>query len=262
MLIAATPVETFMAVANATAALVGKAPPYVSYRVSGTLHVLKGDAAIDRRVVVRTIDGDAVIHDEKGRTELKPPFPAPPNFDALSEFRMSGYVSAQFGKPGQAMTRDIDLRVANVRPLTYRTDSPSHADVVVRSLHDYTVEAVDDEPGPEKHLRLAPRPAYYPSHTYWLHDVWYDPATMIATRVLLKGNDDFTLDARYATVDGQWLLRTLDVAKILRPAGIFRSQFSFHGDYADYAFATEPPDPQLAPVPAAGSSAAPAAPVH
>ena len=73
--IAATPVETFMAVANATAALVGKAPPYVSYRVSGTLHVLKGDASIDRRVVVRTIDGDAVISDEKGRTELKPPFP-------------------------------------------------------------------------------------------------------------------------------------------------------------------------------------------
>jgi hypothetical protein len=256
LFVAATPVETFMAVANATAALVGKAPPYVSYRVSGTLHVLKGDATIDRRVVVRTVDGDAVISDEKGRTELKPPFPAPPNFDALSEFKMSGYVSAQSKRPGQPLTRDIDVRVVNIKPLTYRTDSSAHVDVVVRSLRDYTVETADGEPGTEKHLRLTPRPAYYSNHTYWMHDVWYDPATMIASRVLWKGNDDFTLDARYATVDGQWLLRSIDLAKILRPAGLFRSQFSFHGDYADYEFTKISPDRRLVPIPAPSASPA------
>jgi hypothetical protein len=254
LFIAATPVETFMAVANATAALVGKAPPYVSYRVTGTLHILKGDAAIDRRVVVRTVDGDAVISDEKGRTELKPPFPAPPNFDALSDFKLAGFVSATYKKPGQAMTRDIDLRVVNIKPLTYRTDSPVHADVVARSLRDYTVEAVDDESGTEKHLRLTPRPAYYPHHTYWMHDVWYDPATMIASRVLWKGNDDFTLDARYTTVDGQWMLRSIDVGRILRPIGLFRVQYAFHGDYAEYRFSDVSPDPRLVPSPAPTAS--------
>jgi hypothetical protein len=90
-----------------------------------------------------------------------------------------------------------------------------------------------------------------------MHDVWYDPATMIATRVLWKGNDDFTLDARYTTVDGQWLLRSIDLAKILRPVGLFRSQFSFHGDYADYQFATVSPDPRLVPSPAPSTSPAP-----
>lgn len=255
IILAATPVETFMAVANATAALVGKAPPYVSYRVSGTLHILKGDAAIDRRVVVRTVDGDAVIDDEKGRTELQPPFPAPPNFDALSEFALRGMVSAQYKKAGKPVTRDIDTRVVNVTPLRYRTDTPAHADVVVRSLRDYTVETVAGEPGPEQHLQLTPRPAYYAGHRMWMHDVWFDPATMIATRVVWKGVDDFTLDARYGTVEGQWLLRSIHLSRILRPAGMFRSEFWFHGDYSDYEFFQTSPDPRL--VPAASPSPAP-----
>jgi hypothetical protein len=31
---------------------------------------------------------------------------------------------------------------------------------------------------------------------------------------------------------------------------VFRSQFSFHGDYAEYAFSSTAPDPRLAATPA------------
>src|ERR1700736_6607872 len=87
--------EAFMAVANATAAVVQKAPPYVTYRVHGTVHFFKGDGAVDRTVTVRTSDGDAGVHDEpSGKDVLAPPFPAPPNFDALSTFELKGRWSA------------------------------------------------------------------------------------------------------------------------------------------------------------------------
>ena len=45
-----------------------KSPPYVTYRVHGTVHFFKGDGAVDRTVTVRTADGDAVVHDDSARS--------------------------------------------------------------------------------------------------------------------------------------------------------------------------------------------------
>jgi hypothetical protein len=109
--------EAFMAVANATAAIVQRAPAYITYRVSGTVHYRRADAAISRVVTVRTVDGDAIVHDERtGRDEFRPPFPAPPTFDALAHWRLEGTWSAD-DQPDAP--RDVDLRVINIEPLRY-----------------------------------------------------------------------------------------------------------------------------------------------
>lgn len=248
--------EAFMAVANATAAIVHHDPAYVTYRVSGTMHFARGDAAIARTVTVRTVDGNAVVRDERtGDEVLEPPFPAPPTFDALAHFTLQGEWSALPSKEGT--TRDVQLRVTNVAPLQY-TMTESHADVVVHSVRGYTITY--GQPGSDgtTHLQLAPTPQYFvdgPHRTAWLHDVWYDPVTLVPTHVVWNGHDRFELDARYATVDGVWLLHELRVAQVFHTLGVIQTAAWFDGVYDGYVFSATPPDPRLVPTPAASSAA-------
>jgi hypothetical protein len=249
--------EAFMAVANATAAIVQKAPPYVSYRVRGTVHFFKGDGEIDRTVTVRTSDGNAVIHDESsGKDVLAPPFPAPPNFDALSSFDLRGTFSATSGTKRRGLARDVDLRVVNVEPLRYTTVA-SRADAVSRSVRGYVITYAGEPGAAGVHLHFEPVASYYRDHTKWLHDVWYDPATMIPSRIVWAGNDHLELDAHYADVRGVWLLQSIDVARVFYPI-LGRIAAGFHGDYADYQFSNVAPDPRLAPSPSPAAAATPA----
>jgi hypothetical protein len=235
--------DAFMAVANATAAVVQKAPPYVTYRVRGTVHFYKGDGTIDRTVTVRTSDGDAIVHDEQtGKEMLAPPFPAPPNFDALSTFELKGHFSAKGGRG--AIVRDTDVHVENVTPMRY-ANVASRADAVARSVRGYAVTYAGEPDADGVHLHFEPGAAYFRDHTRWLHDVWYDPATMLPTRIVWNGNDHLELDARYAAVDGVWLLRSIDVARVFYPI-VGRIAASFHGDYADFRFSDTALDPRLA----------------
>ncbi|HZX67284.1 MAG TPA: hypothetical protein VFE70_00295 [Candidatus Elarobacter sp.] len=243
-----SPPEAFMAVANATAAIIEKAPPYITYRVHGVVHMANGDADIDRTVSVRTEDGDAVIHDEKtGKDVLKPPFPAPPTFDALSEFQLAGTFTLSLGGSGGSK-RDVDLRVVNIVPLHY-TPVATKADAIAVSVRGYAITyAADSTPG-LTHLHCEPG-AQKLKGKHWLRDVWYDSATMIPSRIVYGGQNDLMLDTRYTTVDGVWLLQSIAVSAVLHaPLWIGRTTLAFHGDYADYRFATSAPDERLVPKP-------------
>lgn len=250
--------EAFMAVANATAAIVQKAPPYVTYRVHGTVHFFKGDGTIDRTVTVRTSDGDALVHDEQtGKDVLAPPFPAPPNFDALSTFQLKGQWSALRSRSSHGeVVRDTGVHVENVVPLRY-AGAASRADAVARSVRGYAVTYAGDSGGDGGvHLHLEPGAAYFRDHTQWLRDVWYDPATMLPTRIVWNGNDHMVLDARYAAVNGAWLLRSIDFGRVFYPP-LSRIAAAFHGDFDDYRFSDVAPDARLARTPAPARSPGP-----
>jgi hypothetical protein len=242
--------EAFMAVANATAAIVEKAPPFVTYRVRGTVHFFKGDGAIDRTVTVRTSDGDALVHDEQsGKDVLAPPFPAPPNFDALSTFELKGRWSALRSRASSgSLVRDTDVHVENVTPLRYASIA-SRADAVARSVRGYAVTYASDNDAGGVHLHLEPGASYFRDHTRWLRDVWYDPVTLLPTRIVWNGNDHLVLDARYAPVNGAWLLRSIDFERVFYPP-LSRIAAAFHGEYDEYRFSDAAPDPRLAPAPA------------
>ena len=239
--------EAFMAVANATAAIVRHEPAYVTYRVSGTMHFAQGDGAVARTVTVRTADGNALVRDERtGQEALEPPFPAPPTFDALAHFTLHGEWSALPGKDGT--TRDVHLRVTNIAPLAY-TLTESHADVVVRSVRGYTIAYAEPGNDGTTHLRLEPTHQYFvdgPHRTAWLHDVWFDPTTNIPTHVVWNGHDRFEMDARYTTIDGVWLLHELRVAQVFRTLGIIQTAAWFDGVYDNYVLSSTSPDPRLA----------------
>ena len=235
-----------MAVANTSAALVAKAPSYVSYRVTGTVHFGRGESPLARTVVVRTNDGRAIVRNETtGAEQVEDPFPASPTFDALSHFRLDGGWTVQ--GVHEAATRDVDLRIVNVHPLRYIMN-PSNADAVVRTVKDYKVSAGAPGEDGTAHLHLEPNMANFGKHrNAWLTDVWYDPATLVPTRVVYAGFDNFVLDARYETIDGVWLLRSLRVAELFRPlGGLFRNEAWFEGTFGDYRFSATALDPRLA----------------
>src|SRR6185312_1716799 len=109
-------VDTFTSIANATAAVYAKCPPFASYHVKTNLFFFKKDTVIERDITVRTADQVAVVYDAATKKDsLKPPFPAPPNFDGLSNYEASGTFSASMGGD-----RDLDFRIGNIMPLTYR----------------------------------------------------------------------------------------------------------------------------------------------
>jgi len=240
-----------MAVANATAAIVQKAPPYVTYHVHAVFHAA-GEGTVDRTVIVRSDDGVSVVHDDaSGKDVLRPPFPAPPTFDALAKFKLSGQISMSGKK------RDGDMRITNIRPLHYES-GPSSADAIARSVKGYVVTYAPDVTPALGHLHLERNALMKDEH--WMRDVWYDPATLIPTRILWGGQSNFTLDARYATVGGHWLLQSIEVAAIVHaPMWLGRMTVAIGGTYDGYAFSDVAPDPRLVPSPAPAASPAPSA---
>jgi hypothetical protein len=243
--------EAFMAVANATAAIVQKAPPYVTYHVHAVVHAA-GESTVDRTVIVRSDDGVSVVHDDaSGKDVLRPAFPAPPTFDALAKFKLQGEITIKAGGDKTAR-RDGDMRITNIRPLRYETPV-STADAVARSVKGYVISYAPDATPALGHLHLE-RNALM-KEKFWLRDVWYDPATLIPTRVLWGGHDDFMLDAQYQTVEGHWLLRAITAANTYHaPMWLGRLSVAIGSTYDGYAFSDAAPDPRLVP----GPSPAPA----
>jgi hypothetical protein len=235
--------ETFMQVCNTTAAIVSKAPAYVTYHVHGVFRAA-GESTTDRVVVARSDDGVAIVHDdETGKDELRPAFPAPPTFDALARFRLTGVVSVQVG--GKGKKRDGDMRITNVQPLHYEADQ-SHADAISRSVKGYVVTFAPDATPQLGHLHLERNALMH--DTKWLRDIWYDPATLVPSRVVWGGRDDFTLDARYQTVESAWVLRSIAAGGTYHTAmWLGRATVGISGEYDGYAFSQAAPDPRLAP---------------
>jgi hypothetical protein len=245
--------EAFMAVANATAAIVQKAPPYVTYHVHAVFHAA-GESTVDRTVVVRSDDGVSVVHDDaSGKDVLRPAFPAPPTFDALAKFRLFGEISLTLGG-GKDKRRDGDMRITNIRPLHYETQA-STADAVARSVKGYVVTYAPDATPVLGHLHLE-RNALM-KEPFWLRDVWYEPTTLIPTRILWGGQNDFALDAQYDTVAGHWLLHAIKASGVFHaPLWLGRMSVAIGGTYDSYTFSDVAPDPRLVPTPAPMASPA------
>jgi hypothetical protein len=234
--------EAFMAVSNATAAVVRKEPPYVTCRVHGLVQGV-GQGTSERVITVRTDDGMAVVRDDAGKEELRPAYPASPAFDALAQFEMFAQVTIAAGKGPH---RKGDMRITNVHPLHYET-AASHADAVSRAVKGYVVTYADDSSAAAGHLHLE-RNAAFGAGTKWLRDVWYDPATLIPSRVIWGGQNDLSLDARYQVVEGHWLLSSLNVSAIVHaPLWLGRTTVFLNNDFEGYQFSDVPPDPRLAP---------------
>ncbi len=244
--------EAFMAVSNATAAIVQKAPPYVTCRVHGIVQAA-GQGTSERTITVRTDDGIAIVRDETGKEELRPAFPASPTFDALAQFELHGQITIATGKGPH---RTGDMRITNVHPLHYEA-GPTHTDAVARAVKGYVVAYAADATPALGHLHLERNAAFGPGDK-WLRDVWYDGASLIPTRVVWGGNSDFMLDARYQSVAGHWLLASLNAGAVVHaPLWLGRMTIALDNDFSGYEFSDVPPDPRLAPAPAA-----PAAQIH
>lgn len=228
----------FMQIANAAADRFGRTPPYVSYRVSGTLHAFRGDGTFEHRVMVRMADGKAITDDE-----LRAPFPAMPNFDALSHWTLDMDFNRTATKNGPMRT--VDAGFTNIAPLRYRTDLGSRADAIVNTIRGYKLRRLSDEPGGIGHLGLERSDKN--AHDASLRDVYFALDSLLPTRVQYDGKDDFRLDAGYRVVEGCWLLDDLRFGYTAYAfAHLARASFACDTTFADYAFPQSAPDPRLA----------------
>ncbi len=242
-----------MQVANATAAVYAKCPPFATYHVHAKIIVGRGSNELDKTVTVRTADQVAVVHDdEKNADVLEPPFPTPPNFDELSHFTFSGTFTVQLGKQG---ARDVDFRIDNLNPLTYK-DTVSHADAVSRSVKGYAIAYAPDSTGDVAHLIMTPSNELRKTSGY-LTDVYYSVATHLPTRVILyRRKNAMTLDVRYQMVGDAWLVQSVLFGYTV-DLGPFTKRVGIEATYDGYTFSESAPDPRLVPVPSPAPTSLP-----
>jgi hypothetical protein len=235
---AAGPVDTFIAIANATAAIYQKCPPFATYHAHTALHFYLYDTSFDRDISVRMADQFAVVRDTRnGHESTGAPFPVSPNFESLAEYAIHGTIYPQ---------GDLDLRIENLAPLTFR-DVPTHADVIVRIVHGYHIEFASDASPELGHLILTITKAAAPS-THYLTDVYYNPATMLPTKIVAEGVNRMRMEAVYELVDGSWLLHTLAYVRVWNDGLTIEPTVvgAFLTTYENYQFSSAPPDPRLA----------------
>jgi hypothetical protein len=243
-----TPDLAFQRCANAAAAIVEQAPPFVTYRVS--THVaapgVGRDRDVLRRVSVRTKDDVAVIADlPQGRVQLGHGFPITPAFDALSSFTLSWKIGAHF---------DLTSYVHDVVPLSYGEREASNADVVVFRLRQYRVDYAGDSsdaPDGATHITLRPydflkRAVVKPDATFFLSDLYIDNATDLPKKVRYQGGDDIDFSVNYGSVQGHWLVERAHYEETLHgPLRIGRLHVVADAAYDEFGFPVEAPDARL-----------------
>jgi hypothetical protein len=239
----------FQHCANTAAAVIAKAPPFVSYRVSTHVSApsIGKQRDVIRSVMVRTSDDVAILQDlPQGQNQIAHGFPVTPAFDALSNFTLSWKVG---------MHTEVSSYVHDVQPLTYTT-SPSSADVVVVRLRQYRVEyapdSSDDQAG-KTHLTLEPydfvkREVVRPDSTFFLRDVYIDNASGLPTEIKYAGGDDISFVVDYATIEGHWLVDHAHYEETLRgPLRIGSLHVIADAVYDQFSFPDQAPDPRLKP---------------
>ena len=238
----------FQHCANAAAAIVAKAPPFVTYRVMTHVSApsLGKERDVDRSVMVRTRDDLAVIQDlPRGANVLGHGFPVTPSFDALSYFTLSWRVGAH---------TEVSASVHDVTPLTYPDADRSQSDVVVVRLRQYKAEyATDssDAPDGKTHITLVPF-EFVKEHnnadtTFYLADLFIDNASGLPSRVRFDGADDKEFVVDYGRVEGHWVVTHAHYEETLHgPLRLGRVHVSADAVYDDFTFPASAPDPRLA----------------
>lgn len=240
----------FQHAANAAAATVAQAPPYVTYHVAThvSARALGKERDVFRLVSVRTKDDVAVIQDlPQGANQLGHGFPVTPSFDALSYFTLSWRVGAR---------TDVSCYVHDVTPLTYVNVQDDAADVVIVRLRQYRAEYApdsSDQPDGKTHVTLQPydfvkHQVVDPGNTFFLSDVYIDNATTLPTEVRYAGGDDIVFLVDYGMVQGHWLVTHAHYEETLHgPLNIGRLHVSADAKYDQFTFPDDPPDPRLKP---------------
>jgi hypothetical protein len=238
----------FQHCANAAAAIIEKAPPYLTYRV--TTHVsapsIGKERDVVREVAVRTKDDLAVLQDlPKGANQLGHGFPVTPTFDALSAFTLTWRVGAH---------TEVSSYVHDVKPLHYEDVEKNGADVVVVRLRQYRAEYADDSsdaPDGKTHIRLVPydfvkKQAAKPDSTFFLSDLVIDNSTGLPDHVRYEGGDDIVFAVDYGTVDGHRVIQHAHYEETIHgPLRMGRLHVSADAKYDDFTFSDIPPDPRL-----------------
>lgn len=239
----------FQHCANAAAAIVERAPPFVSYRVATHVSApaVHKDRDVIRAVQVRTSDDLAVIQDlPRGANLLGRGFPVTPTFDALSQFTLSWRVGAH---------TEVSSYVHDVTPLRYPDVVNNAADVLVVRLHQYRAEYAEDssdDPNGKTHIRLVPydfvkRQVTKPDSTFFLSDLVIDNASGLPARVRYEGGDDIVFVVDYGMLGGHWLINHAHYEETLHgPLRIGRLHVSADAIYDEFAFPSAAPDPRLA----------------
>jgi hypothetical protein len=252
----------FQHCANAAAAIIERAPAFITYRVA--THVaapsLGKQRDIVRQVSVRTSDGLSVIQDlPRGRNQIGPAFPVTPAFDALSYFTLSWKVGAH---------EDVEAYVHDVTPLHYDQLPASGADVVVVRLRAYRATYAPDSsdaPDAKTHILLEPfdfvkRQVVRRDSTFFLSDLYIDNASGMPAEVKYSGGDDLQFVVDYASIGGYWLVNHAHYEEtVFFPLHLARFHVSADAVYDGFVFPPQAPDPRLAPPPGAPALAPPPA---
>jgi hypothetical protein len=240
-----TAAETFMAVANATAAIYQKCPAFATYHIHTDLHASNRETLFERDMTVRTDDQVTVVYSGRN-SELGSPFPASPNYNP---FGLS-WISGDFTDPNKGVRDTIDFKIVNPRPKIFQS-SPSNADAVARSIRGYAVTFAPDTSPELGHLLLKPMTDAVRRLSMHYTDVYYVPATFVLTRFVTEGDGTELLDASYETSSGYWLLQSLRFRRTQNSR--VRNSDEFTTTYGNYRFSDTSPDPRLAtPPPAPG----------
>lgn len=217
------PDEAFADAANAAAAAFAATPPYLAYRVA----VATGDGSRGKSeyddVVVRTSDGVAIVRGPGGTQQLPAPPALPGAVDALAEWAFAP----------QTLGGHAVLHVNYEEPKRYAFPTPGPGlDAVAASISGFSVAYATGEPD---HLVLSPstsavRALALQPNRFLYRDVWFDPATLLPTRVVVAAANG-TLSVDYATAGGHWLLAHARYETLDRG-----HRTVIDATYSDYAF--------------------------
>jgi hypothetical protein len=227
------------------------APAYMTYveRTHVVAPTLGRSQEIDREVAVRVADDTAVMHDlPRGATRIGEAFPIIPYFDPLGSFSFSYF----------ANLKRIDITLQRGAPMVFPIPSPQpDIDVTVAYASFWDPRYAPDSAPGHLHVLIAPTPrtsGFYPA------EIVEDPQTRLPARIVLKDTgNDMTIALDYRVIEGHWVI-VHGTFSATEHAALLSFPIVAEVTYDRIAFASEPPDPRLAPATAVPAPTTPAPP--
>jgi hypothetical protein len=195
------PVETFAAIAKASAASYAEYPAFATYQLRQKFHRGKGDDRLSEwSIEERLGDRLEVVVDERAKKEsLSTSRVATLIFDALESPVLRGkFVYWLLG---------VEFYFLGTETRSYRYE-PANADAVARSVRGFKVTFANDATPEVGHLAFSPVSDEARNASAHLTDVYYAPSTLLPTRIVFAGPSNTVLDMSYHIVDGKWLLHS------------------------------------------------------
>ncbi|MGH7716359.1 MAG: hypothetical protein ACREML_10235 [Vulcanimicrobiaceae bacterium] len=251
---ALTPDIAFEQAANAAAQKWASRPAYVRYVARTHIEAPSVHKTLDvnRRVVVRTADDQAILKDlPNGGESFARPFPISPTFDALSYFRLNTNVNWHMQVFASTTGPDGNGQII---PITFKEVAPSKNEVVVTSLRYYYPKFAPDSsdaPGGHMHLVMSALPTLTNGNQsdFYITDVVIDNSTMLPLKVTYAGRDDRRFIIDYGFVGKDWIVQHAFFEQTAYGAmKLSRVHYSADVRFSDYQFSGTPLDPRLPPL--------------